>query len=83
MKRIAIVLLSVAVLVTMVGGSTTVMAKGKPQDVIERSNGFPSGMHFNLNIHGKKADYNCDSTAGGNSVFIDEYTDPENLPTIE
>jgi len=59
------------------------MAKGKPQDVIERSNGFPSGMHFNLNIHGKKADYNCDSTAGGNSVFIDEYTDPENLPTIE
>ena len=22
-------------------------------------NGFPSGEHFNLNIHGKKLDFNC------------------------
>ena len=26
----------------------------KPQAVIEWSNGFPSGEHANLNIHGKK-----------------------------
>jgi hypothetical protein len=55
----------------------TVMAKenpGKPQGVIERSNGFPSGQHFNLNIHGKKYEYLCNPTPGGNSVFILEYT---------
>lgn len=46
---------------------------GKPQDVIEKSNGFPSGPHFNLNVQGKKADYVCDPTQGGGSVFICEY----------
>ena len=45
-------------------------AKGKPQDVIERSNGFPSGKHFNLVIHGKESFdiANCDGD-GGKSVF--------------
>ncbi len=43
------------------------------KDVIAKSNGFPSGEHFNLNIHGKKADYVGDPTPGGNSVFILEY----------
>jgi len=43
------------------------------RDVIAISNGFPSGEHFNLNIHGKKADYIGDPTPGGNSVFILEY----------
>jgi len=42
-------------------------------DVIAKSNGFPSGDHFNLNIHGKKADYVGDPTPGGSSVFILEY----------
>jgi hypothetical protein len=47
---------------------------GKPQDVIEKSNGYPSGPHFNLNIHGKDIDtFTCDPTPGGNSVFISEY----------
>jgi len=31
----------------------------KPPDVIDNSNGFPSGFHFNLNIHGKKLEFNC------------------------
>ena len=43
-------------------------------------NGFPSGAHFNLNIHGKKADYNCTpvvyDTNGipvyGNGIFVPE-----------
>ncbi len=43
------------------------------KDVIAKSNGFPSGEHFNLNIHGKKADYVGDPTTGGKSVFILEY----------
>ncbi len=48
----------------------------KPQQVIEYSNGYPSGAHYNLNIHGKDPNtFNCDSTPGGNSVFIDEEGD--------
>jgi hypothetical protein len=46
----------------------------KPADVIQRSNGFPSGPHLNLNIHGKDpATFLCDSTPGGNSVFVPEW----------
>jgi hypothetical protein len=46
----------------------------KPQDVIEHSNGFPSGAHFKLNLHGKKELFTCDAdmTTGG-SVFVSEY----------
>jgi len=50
---------------------------GKPVDVVMWSNGFPSGPHYNLNIHGKHDDYNCDSTSGGGSVFVPEYGDSE------
>jgi hypothetical protein len=61
------------VVILFIGVSSTAMA-GKPQDVIERSNGYPSGAHFNLNIHGKDTDtFTCDQTPGGNSVFISEY----------
>ena len=53
---------------------TDIMANAaKPQKVIEYSNGYPSGEHYNLNIHGKDPNtYNCDPTPGGKSVFIDE-----------
>ncbi len=47
----------------------------KPQKVIEYSNGYPSGAHENLNIHGKDANYNCNSSPGGKSVFILENGD--------
>lgn len=72
MNRIVITAVSVLVAVALVLGVSTVMAKspdkGKPLDVIARSNGFPSGPHFNLNIHGKE---NVgDPTSGGHSVFI-------------
>ena len=49
----------------------------KPVDVVMWSNGFPSGPHFNLNIHGKRDDYNCDPSSGGGSVFVPEYGDAE------
>jgi hypothetical protein len=53
-------------------------------DVISMSNGYPSGAHFNLIIHGKKKEngdvsteattgFNCPSTEGGNSVFVADY----------
>jgi len=78
MKRIATLALSIAVIVAMIVGVSTAMAakpdgSGGTKDVIAKSNGFPSGKHFNLNIHGKKDDYQCDAAAGGNSVFIREY----------
>jgi hypothetical protein len=48
----------------------------KRQEVIDWSNGFPSGEHANLNIHGKKLDpfYNCDNSVEsepfGKSIFV-------------
>ncbi len=49
----------------------------KPQAVILASNGFPSGEHFNLNIHGKDpATFSPDLTVtGGNSVFVNLFGD--------
>lgn len=47
---------------------------GKRLDIMVMSNGYPSGAHYNLNIHGKDAEtYTCETTADGNSVFISEY----------
>ena len=56
----------------------------KPQNVISMSNGYPSGAHYNLIIHGKKTGnsdatteesttFHCPSTEGGNSVFVADY----------
>jgi hypothetical protein len=71
MKRLAILGLVIVMLAVSV---STAMAKGKPADVITLSNGFPSGMHFNLNIHGKQAGFDCTTvTSGGKSAFIPEY----------
>ena len=84
MKRNMIILVSVLLAVTLaVGGSIAMAAqppdKGKPphagegNQTIQRPNGFPAGPHFNLNIHGKKAGYQCNNTSGGGSVFVPEY----------
>lgn len=72
MKRISIATVLVLMLAVVVIGTSTVLA-AKPQNVINKSNGFPSGPHFNLNIHGKKDGYICNSTAGGGSVFVSLY----------
>lgn len=63
---------ALAVAIVMALASTTVIA-GKPAAVVEWSNGFPSGEHYNLNIHGKKDGFACDGSAGGGSVFVPEY----------
>ena len=42
---------------------------------MELSNGAPSGPHHNLNILGKKVDFNCDESEGGGVVFTPTFTD--------
>jgi len=69
MKKILIIVLVMALVIGLVPVSIAMAAK--PIPVIERSNGFPSGMHFNLNIHGKDPDvFTCPTEPGGNSIFV-------------
>ena len=72
MKKILIVALTLSLILSLSIGISPVMA-AKPQPVISMSNGFPSGPHFNLNLHGKKAGFVGDGEVGGKSVFILEY----------
>jgi hypothetical protein len=73
MKRMMTTVVSLILVVGLIAGVSTAMAakspdKGKPLDVIARSNGFPSGPHFNLNVHGKEKI--GDPGPGGHSVFV-------------
>lgn len=77
-RRIVLVVTTLALVALLVGASTVMAAKpqnsGSGKDVIALSNGFPSGQHFNLNIHGKDPEtFVCDATPGGKSVFVAEY----------
>ena len=62
-SRIILVVLALTLVALLVGASVVMAAKpqnsGSGKDVIALSNGFPSGPHETLNIHGKKADYQC------------------------
>ena len=53
----------------------------KPLDVIDKSNGFPSGLHYNLHISGKGVNFNPDpstcNTSGGNTIFTPLNSTPE------
>lgn len=79
MKRRIVLVVTALTLVALLVGAVAVMAakpqkSGSGKDVIALSNGFPSGQHFNLNIHGKDPEtFDCDATPGGKSVFIAEY----------
>jgi len=64
LKRIAIVVVSIMMVAALVLGASIAMAakpqnSGSGKDVIALSNGFPSGPHETLNIHGKKDGYQC------------------------
>jgi hypothetical protein len=72
MRRTIMAIASLTVMTAVVVAGSIAMA-AKPQEVIEMSNGYPSGAHFNLNIHGKKDGFTGDSTSGGSSVFVSEY----------
>ena len=71
-KRLLTTLLATLLMVAV---SASPVLAGKSPEVIAKSNGFPSGMHFNLNIHGAdlSLDDPCTHEPGGNSVFIDLY----------
>ena len=77
MKRIVGVSVMVLGIVLLMGGSALAV---KPDKVMDHSNGFPSGDHYNLNIIGKKQGFNCmeqevdtdGNTIYGNVVFIPE-----------
>jgi hypothetical protein len=71
------VALAIAVTLTFSLNAVSTVSAGKRVEVVNWSNGFPSGPHFNLNIHGKKPDYTCDSEPGGGSVFVPEDGDSE------
>ena len=77
-KRIVLVVTALALVALLVSATSVMAAKpqksGSGKDVIALSNGFPSGQHFNLNIHGKDPEtFVCDATPGGKSVFVAEY----------
>jgi hypothetical protein len=77
-RRIVLVITALTLVALLVGASAVMAAKpqnsGSGKDVIALSNGFPSGQHFNLNIHGKDPEtFVCDATPGGKSVFVAEY----------
>lgn len=73
MKPLFALLLIAVSASTLAVASTATVSAGKPAQVVEWSNGFPSGPHYNLNIHGKKDGFTCDSEPGGGSVFVPEY----------
>jgi len=94
MKKIVLYGLSFMLVGVLVFGIIPAMA-GKPMDVIQLSNGFPSGDHFNMNIHGKKNDYQCSNcelctdpatcdplVLDCNVINIPEYTSKELINTI-
>ena len=89
MKRTTLVVLTLVLVASLIIGASPVSA-AKPPQVISISNGFPSGMHFNLNIHGKNPETFTtpgappyDPASLGNSIFIPEYTAPYSPVTIE
>lgn len=78
MKRSTIIISLVVVLILLLGSVSVALAAkpekwpdgGKPQEVIERSNGFPSGQHFNLNLHGRELGWDGTPEPGGKSVYV-------------
>lgn len=73
MKKRILFLISVVTVLTLLVGGSVVMA-AKPIDVQYQSNGFPSGQHFNLNLHGKDP-LTYIGSPSGNSVVVDLYGD--------
>ena len=74
MRRILMATVSAMLVGTLIQGVLPVMA-GQPQDVIINSTEYPSGPHFNLNVHGKNPGTFLyeEGLSGLKSVFIDEY----------
>lgn len=77
-KQVALRMLVAAAVSVMVSFSVAgATLAAKPSDVMGWSNGFPSGEHYNLNIHGKKSGFDCEGKEGGGSMFVPEYGDSQ------
>jgi hypothetical protein len=80
MKKILITVITIVSLICINLAVPALAAK--PIDVIQHSNGFPSGMHFNLNLHGRDcATWTGDYT--GNAIVIPLYSSICGDATIE
>jgi hypothetical protein len=86
MKKKILIMVAVVSIIAILAGTSVVMA-AKPSssehDVVSWSNGFPSGPHMNLNIHGKNWE-TCQATQDpedgwGNSIFVPEDTTGVNI----
>ena len=70
MRKQTIIGMSLAMALLLVASASPVGA-GKPIDVIPKSNGFPSGPHFNLNLHAQDPAWTPgDIEPYGNSIWI-------------
>ena len=66
------------IVATMGFGENLTATAAKPIDVIDLSNGYPSGYHHNLNVHGEDPTKTIDCTPDpdGNSVWVANADDP-------
>src|SRR5688572_19503573 len=71
LERLRNRILAMGVVALFVASATGMAAK--PAETVSWSNGFPSGEHYNLTVHGRKDGFACDGSAGGGSVFVPEY----------
>ncbi len=67
------------IVATMGFGENLTAIAAKPIDVIDLSNGYPSGFHHNLNVHGEDPTKTIDCTPDpdGNSVWVANADDPD------
>lgn len=87
--KATLILILVMMLTSLITVSVVLAAKPSNPDhnVVELSNGYPSGPHFNLNVHGKKPDFTCPTSdpgdGYGSSIFIPEYNAPGDPAELE
>jgi len=84
-------LLGIILTGVFVFGFFSIAQAGKPntggENPVFIGNGYPSGAHYNLNIHGKKDDFNCSPEtwectypADGGSI-VDKFDNPDDCAT--
>ena len=78
MKRIIGSVISVMLLLVLVLGAVPAMA-AKPVAVQYQSNGFPSGHHFNLNLHGRDPSTYTGNPTGKAVIVVEAVDDVETL----
>jgi hypothetical protein len=65
MKKLIMSSLLFCSMMFFVAGSAFAVKPGADGDPPVNPNGFPAGVHFNLNIHGKKIDFSCPDPYSG------------------